>query len=125
MIFDDPHRDVDRLTGYFRRFAHGYNYELEPAGNASEAVAALRRGRPDLILLDSQMEGLNGLALLKQVRTLDPTIPVIVITGKQPTKAAAEVVSAGVFAYVPKPCEFQQLEHLVALAFGVPSRTTA
>ncbi len=71
------------------------------------------------------MEGLNGLALLKQVRTLDPTIPVIVITGKQPTKEAAEVVSAGVFAYVPKPCEFQQLEHLVALAFGVPSRTTA
>lgn len=71
------------------------------------------------------MQGLNGLALLNQVRTLDSTIPLIVITGKQPTKAAAEVLTAGVFAYVPKPCDFQQLEHLVALVFSVPSRATA
>jgi DNA-binding NtrC family response regulator len=112
------------LKGYFGRFEHGYNYELEPASNAAEAVAALRRGRPDLILLDPQMKGLNGLALLKQVRTIDRSIPVIVITGTQASSVIAEALSAGVFAYAPKPCDFQQLEHLIALVFGVPSRAT-
>lgn len=64
------------------------------------------------------MKGLDGLALLKQVRTLDGSIPLIVVTSKQAKAVAAEVLQMGVFAYVPKPCEYLQLEHLVALVFS-------
>ncbi len=40
-------------------------------------------GAPDLIVLDPQIKGLDGLRLLEQIRVIDPTIPVIVVTGKQ------------------------------------------
>ena len=64
------------------------------------------------------MQGLNGLAFLRQVRALDRTIPVIVVTGQQATGAIVEVLHTGVFAYVPKPCEYPQIEHLVGLVFS-------
>ena len=88
------------------------------ASNGAEAAQALRAGRPDLLLIDPQMKGVDGLALLKQVRALDRSIPVIVVTSKQAKAIAAEVLQMGVFAYVPKPCEYLQLEHLVALVFS-------
>jgi DNA-binding NtrC family response regulator len=125
LVLDDPSVQVDALKGYFGRFEHGCTYEVHAAATGAEAAAALRRGRPDLILIDPQMTGLNGLELLKQMRALDRSIPVIVVAGKQATAAVVEVLNLGVFAYVPKPCDFQQLEHLVALVFGAPSRAAS
>ena len=52
----------------------------------------------------------------KLIRAADQTLRVIVVTGKQETREAAEVLEIGVFAYVLKPCDFTQLEHLVVLA---------
>ena len=48
----------------------------------------------------------------------DRTIPVIIVTGEQTTHEAVEVLNAGVFAYVPTPCDFPRFEHLVALALS-------
>lgn len=62
------------------------------------------------------MKGLDGIRLLEQIRVIDATIPVIAVTGKQASRDAAEVLKTGVFAYMPKPCDFTALDHLVALA---------
>ena len=62
------------------------------------------------------MKELDGLQLLKQIRVIDQAIPVIIVVGTQKTQEAVEVLKAGVFAYVPKPCDFTRFEHLVALA---------
>jgi CheY-like chemotaxis protein len=118
LILDDHTDHIQALTGHFAKFGHPHTYEVAHASTGAEAAMALRRGRPDLILIDPQMTGLDGLALLKQVRALDRTIPVIVVSAKQGKGVAAEVLKLGVFAYVPKPCEYLQLEHLAALAFS-------
>ncbi len=118
VILDEPSAQTETLKGYFSKFAHRDAYRVEIASNGVDAATSLRRGRPDLIVLDPQMPGLDGLALLRQVRAHDRTIPIIVVTGEQTTPAVVEILHAGVFAYVPKPCEYQQLEHLVALVFS-------
>ncbi|MGH7277040.1 MAG: response regulator [Candidatus Rokuibacteriota bacterium] len=123
-MLDDPSPQTEILKGYFRKFSHRRAYDVETASNGGAAATALRRGRPDLILLDTQMRGLNGLAFLRQVRALDRTIPVIVVTGQQATGAVVEVLHTGVFAYVPKPCEYPQIEHLVALVFSAQFNAT-
>lgn len=115
LILDDPSQ-TETLSAFFTRFQHGRAYDVERASTAPELAAALRRGRPDLLVLDPQMRGLDGLQLLKQIRKLDRTIPVIVVTGGQEGRKAAEVLATGVFAYVPKPCEFVSFEHIVGLA---------
>lgn len=106
------------LSGFFGQFHYGRAYEVLAATNHGEAVSAMTRGRPDLIVIDPQMKGLDGLQLLKQLRVNDRTIPVIIVTGAQTTHDAVGVLKAGVFAYVPTPCDFPRFEHLVALALS-------
>src|SRR5207245_11142288 len=84
----------------------------------------LRRGRYALVVLDMHMSRLGGLELLKQIRGLGVPVPIIMITGNQDVRAAAQALSGGVFAYVPKPFDFKQLDHLVALALATPQPTT-
>ena len=84
---------------------------------------ALMRGQFDLIVLDMQMPRMGGLELLKQIRSLGVTVPVIMVTGNRDVKAAAQALSSGVFAFVPKPFDFKQLDHLVALAVATQRPT--
>ena len=73
------------------------------AENRREVVSAMKRGRPDLIVLDPQMKELDGLQLLKQLRVIDQAVPVIIVAGGQKTQEAVEVLKVGVFAYAPSP----------------------
>lgn len=119
----DEQAEINAVSRFFGQFEHGYAYEVLGASNAADAVSALRRGRPDLVVLDPQLKGLDGLQLVKQIRGAERTIPVIVVTGTQKTRDAAELLRAEVFAYIPKPCDFTLFEHLVALALSeAPNR---
>jgi CheY-like chemotaxis protein len=115
LVLDDQ-AEIAAVAKLFGKLEHHHAYDVTNASSGPEAAWALSKGRPDLIMLDPQMKGLDGLTFLTRLRALDPTIPVIVATGNQKTGAAAEVLKTGVFAYMPKPCDFLQFEHLVALA---------
>lgn len=106
---------IQEVTKFFAKFEHGHAYAVSAAGTGAEAAAVLRRGRPDLLIVDVQMKALDGLALLKQIKTLDRTIPVIVLAAREDSRRIGDALRAGAFAYAPKPCEFLQLEHLVGL----------
>ena len=79
------------LLRFFELFEHDRAYEVLAAENRREAVSAIKRGRPDLIVLDPQLKELDGLQLLKQIRVIDPAIPVIIVAGTQKTQEAVEV----------------------------------
>jgi len=116
---------MQRLGGFLAQLQHGHDYVVDMASTSAEVAAALRRGKPDLIMLDVQMTSLDGLSLLKQIRGLDRTIPVVVITGRQNTATVSQALSAGAFAYVPKPFEFLQIEHVVGLVFAARKITAS
>jgi DNA-binding NtrC family response regulator len=109
---------IEAVSRHFGQFEHDHAYDVVSASNGTEAASALSRGRPDLLVLEPQMKGLDGLMFLKRMRAVDPAIPVIVMTGAQEGRAAAEALSAGVFACIPKPCDFAPFEHLVGLALS-------
>jgi two-component system, NtrC family, response regulator HydG len=125
LLIDDQPAQIEKLRGYFSQFRHACEYEIVTASNGPEIAAALRQGPPDLLLLDPQLTSVSGITLLQQVRRFDASLPVIVVTGPQPGRAADEVLKAGVFAYVPNPCGYEQLEHLVALVFSPLFKTAA
>ena len=116
VLGDQPH--IEDVSKHFGGFSHGHAYDVVTASNSAQAASALRRGRPDLLVLEPQMKGLDGLAFLKRVRAVDPSLPVIAVTGTQESRTAAEAMQAGVFACIPKPCDFVSLEHLVGLALS-------
>ena len=59
---------------------------------------------------------MGGAAALREIRAIDRTIPVIMVTGSESTRVAGELITDGAFSYVPKPVKFKYLDHLVAAA---------
>jgi len=125
LIIDDEDTIRQVLSEFFASFKHGYNYVVETASNGAEGVMLALRSSPDLVLLDMRMPMMDGLQVLKQLRAINLTMPVLVITASRDSKVAAEVLNQGVFAFVPKPFDFVQVDHLVALALASGRRPSA
>jgi two-component system nitrogen regulation response regulator NtrX len=118
LIVDDEPSVREVLTGYFEHQYGPRGYTVETASDGAQALAAVRRRRPALILLDIEMPGMDGVEALRGVRAIDPTIPVIMVTGNASSRVAGEVIKDGAFSYLPKPVKFQYLDHLVATVLG-------
>lgn len=78
-------------------------YQLKFANNGLEALDLLKSFSPDLMLLDIKMPKMHGMEILKQVKKLKPSLPVIIITGYQSVEMAQEALKNGAADYIPKP----------------------
>ncbi len=94
--------------------------ELEAAGHnvlsapdTSSALALLDTGRPDVVITDMRMPGEGGLAVLRRSVELDPTRPVVVITGFASIDQAVEAMRLGARNYVQKPFRNEALVSMV------------
>jgi len=123
LIVDDDQAIVRMLKEALGLFRHQHAYKIETAGDGADALAALHRDQFDLVLLDMYMPRMTGLELLAQMRHLKLQTPVLMLTGNDDTRTAADALASGIFAYIPKPFDLQHLEHLVSLA--VSSRSPA
>ena len=72
--------------------------------------------KPDLVLSDIRMAGLNGLETLRRIRQLDPQLPVILMTAYGTTQTAIEAMKLGAYDYLLKPFDVPRLKQLVANA---------
>jgi CheY-like chemotaxis protein len=77
-------------------------WEVLYASDAEDALEAVRRQPPDLIITDMQMPEMNGLELLTAVRREFPAMPIILMTAKGSEELAAEALRVGANSYVPK-----------------------
>jgi CheY-like chemotaxis protein len=92
IVEDDPRlREVGKLV------LETQGYEVHVAGDGFEALIALKRSLPDIIISDLSMPNMNGFELLSVVRRRFPTIPVIVISGEFSVLTVPESVLADAF----------------------------
>ncbi|RPH85485.1 MAG: response regulator [Candidatus Rokuibacteriota bacterium] len=118
LIVDDEPSVREVLVGFFEHHYGPRGYRVETACDGAEALAAVRRRRPALILLDIDMPGMSGVEALRGVRAIDAAIPVIMVTGNASARVAGEVIKDGAYSYLPKPVKFQYLNHLAATVLG-------
>jgi type IV pilus assembly protein PilB len=106
VVDDDP-----ALLDILRDILVSERYEVTLAGDGREALAAVYRERPDLILTDMQMPGLDGLELLRKLRRDLATcqIPVIFLTVVENLDAEAKALDLGADDYLSKPVERARL----------------
>ena len=123
LLVDDEPAVRDLLHEYFA----GQGYTVSTAANGEMALAAVRAQRPDLVMLDIRMPGLDGVEVLRRLRRYDTTLPVVMVTANEDVELARELLGMGAFDYVAKPFDFSHLEQVVAagLVHRAPSRNGA
>jgi len=88
-------------------------YQVELAASARQGLTLLERSSFDAILLDLVMPDQDGLEALKKIKTLDPEVEVIIITGYGTIQSAVESIKAGAFHFLSKPFVPDDLRNLV------------
>jgi two-component system response regulator (stage 0 sporulation protein F) len=112
LVVDDERPVADVLSEYLQ----SQGYTTHTAGSGAEALAVVERERPDLVLLDIRMPGIDGLEVLRRLRQADRRPAVIMVTANEDLALAREMLKTGAFDYVAKPFDFQYLDRVVAAA---------
>jgi len=110
LVVDDEEPVRDVLCEYLE--SQGFGVEAAPDGET--ALAALGRHRPDLVLLDVRMPGLDGVEVLRRIRRAEPQMPVIMVTANENVGLARQMLELGAFDYVAKPFDFSYLDRAVS-----------
>ena len=87
----------------------GKGFRVLEAVSADEALRKVTEEKPDVVLLDIVMPGADGLAVLKQMRTLHPESQVIMLTALNTARTAFAAKGTGAFDYVTKPFDVEEL----------------
>jgi DNA-binding NtrC family response regulator len=116
LVVDDEPDVVSVLTKYFS----DAGYTVDAAAHGGDALIAVAHYQPEVVVLDILMEGLNGVQVLERIRSLDPAIRVIMITGSGDATLEPTAMSMGAFAYVSKPVSLERLHDAVTAAFTRP-----
>jgi two-component system, NtrC family, response regulator HydG len=99
LIVDDDESNIESLEGVFAREA--YKVLLAPGGR--EALEAVRKNRVDVVLTDLMMPDMDGLDLLRSVKTVSPETEVILMTAYGTVARAVEAMKEGAYDFVTKP----------------------
>ena len=91
-------------------------YLCETCASGESALAAYRERGADLIITDQRMPGIDGLTLMRRLKQIEPSLPVILITAYGVIAAAVTAIQEGAFDYIAKPFDNAELRHTVARA---------
>ena len=111
MVVDDE-PEVRQLLG---EFLSGRGYEVLLAATGKEALDAIDVQRPDLVLLDVAMPGMDGVETLKRIVMDDPPVPVIIVTANPDISLTSKLLAMGAVDYIPKPFDLDYLEQAVSV----------
>jgi two-component system OmpR family response regulator len=116
VVVDDEPNIVELLSASLR-FA---GFDVTTAGNGTDALEAVRSARPDLLVLDVMMPGMDGFAVVRRLRADGVRVPVLFLTARDGTGDKVQGLTLGGDDYVTKPFS---LEELIARIRAVLRRT--
>lgn len=109
LIVDDNPELVASLQDFFQD-----RYDVDTATSGADSLACARRIRPDVVLLDIAMPKMDGVAVLRRLRALEPGMRVIMLSANEDIAVADAALAAGAAGYVEKPFVFGALDRKVS-----------
>jgi DNA-binding NtrC family response regulator len=92
------------------------DYNVHCVDSGSAAIEMVQQNQIDVVTLDLKMPGLSGMDTLEQIRAIDPTVMVIIVTGSGTLNSAIEAMRHGVFDYIPKPFNVPEVMAIIQRA---------
>jgi DNA-binding NtrC family response regulator len=99
LIVDDQINTCKSLQAILKKSGYKSDYTL----NAAEALKRVQEGHYDIVISDIRMPGMDGMQLLEELKKVQPSLVVIMITGYATIKSAVEAIQRGAYDYLPKP----------------------
>jgi DNA-binding NtrC family response regulator len=109
LLIDDEPAQITSIKSFLKR----RNYTVYTADSSSEGISLVKENPVDLVLTDFRMPEKDGLQVVKEIKQVNPEIPVVVITAFSQIEDAVRVMKEGAFDYLAKPVDLDQLELLV------------
>jgi len=113
LIIDDEEVVLDSC----QLILEGSGYPIATATNGTQGLELLEEFQPDLVFVDLKMPGISGFEVLECIRTLDPNIVTIVITGFATVSSAVEAMKQGAYDFLPKPFTPDEFRLIVQRGF--------
>jgi two-component system response regulator AtoC len=110
--------DEATLAKNIRTYLARAGFDAVVAETAEIGLAELERFKPDVVLMDFNLPGMNGVEALARVRAMAPGIPVVMVTGHGTVEIAVEAMKAGAYDFVTKPVPLARLRILLERAIG-------
>jgi two-component system nitrogen regulation response regulator GlnG len=108
--------DEEDVRYSFQRIFDSPEIELATASSGEEGLKVIPKFKPDLVLMDVRMGGMNGLETLRRIRAANPKQLVILMTAYGTTQTAIEAMKLGAYDYLLKPFDVPKLKEIVANA---------
>ena len=109
LIVDDEIDICDCMKKFLSLKGHGVDIAI----NGIEAVDKIRQNRPHVIFLDVFMPGMNGFDVLKEIKKIDSSIKVIIVTAVRNEQLFKEAFKIGASEFICKPIDFKFLEDVL------------
>ncbi len=114
LLIVDDEKDVREWAAKFFRKR---KIEVLTASSGEEAIEIVGRDRPTAMLLDINMEGIDGIETLRRIREVDKDIKVVMVTGSEDKEALNQTKELGAYDYIHKPLKISELENVVLKIF--------
>jgi DNA-binding response OmpR family regulator len=111
LVVDDELEVCDLL----KEFLSARGYEIHIATDGLSALEKLKAVSPHLVLLDMRMPGMDGIEVLKEMKKIEPSVPVIMVTAVTEEDEAKSTFQFGAFDYITKPVNLDYLENVVTV----------
>ena len=121
LVIDDDASDRDLLAAVLTK----RGYEVILADNGGTGLMLCHRRTPDAVVLDLNMPGIDGRSILRQLRILHPTLPVVVFSGLSTEEVEQEMLNQGATAFIQKAFSLDQLGSAFRRSCPPPLKLTA
>jgi two-component system nitrogen regulation response regulator GlnG len=108
--------DEEDVRYSLQRIFDSPEIEFAAAASGEEGLKVIAKFKPDLVLMDVRMGGMNGLETLRKIRANDPKLLVILMTAYGTTQTAIEAMKLGAYDYLLKPFDIPKLKEIIANA---------
>ena len=105
LLVDDEKHFVEVL---YKRLSDR-DFSVTTTFSGEEGIQALRKVDFDVAILDLKMKDMDGIEVLKIFKKMYPKMAVIILTGHESEQTVGEGMNYGAFAYISKPCDFEEL----------------
>ncbi|MFN8545328.1 MAG: sigma-54 dependent transcriptional regulator [Candidatus Binatia bacterium] len=111
--------DEKNIRNHLARYVRGLGHQVETAESAAVALETIERRDVDVVFSDVRMAGMDGLALLREIRRRRPDAVVVLMTAYATVAGAVEAMRGGAYDYLVKPFALDEVELLLARVLEV------